>query len=274
MNGKKNTTESLRKRILPFASLSIALVLSVICYSFLNHGTAWFAENSSVSGGGMELSIQKSTLNDASVTIHNVIGMTEAGDSQTLYFDKAEGVGALPKYDILDHVNRHVLMRIELPAEMDITLTAVSNDGSHFMDGKGGHSYMSKKGNFITNILAFTDVSASAGSADYTPEGGSATQAYTVTLDGSADSQSFVYKDESGDMQIAKSLSLFEGTPYAEGEKFVFYLLISYSEENITALYSENIGNEAIAGDPTSTEGDDSVGYIMDFVFNLGIKEE
>ncbi len=265
-----HTEKKLKKYtvILPLTVVSLSLLLSIVCYFFLNQGTAWFANNNEATGENMSVNLEGPGFENVKISLHNVIGNSESDGTETIYFTTAEGDGTLPKYDILDRVNRHVLMRIEFPESEEITLSAAADAASYFMNGQNGHDPLRKTDNFISNIICFASVTPVVNN-DYTPSGEAETNsAYAVTLPGTDRYVDFV-DSTNGSISLNHSpITLFDGAPAGEGEAFCVYILISYSDENLSLLYSENIGNENLSGDPADG-GADTIEYKMDFVFRL-----
>ncbi len=239
------------KRFLPLLLTTVLLVLALVGLQLTHASVAWFSRNNAVSANGISIKGELPILANAEIECHTVIGKT--GD--TVFFDKEIGEPIIPKYDLLDDTMRHLLLRINVTPAVPIVFS-VMTETKHFMDGRTDgdevHPLLGAKDNYLSNIVSFAEVSAT--SAEY----GSA-DAYAVTLPSEA--ISLAAEDPvSGNMKMSESAVI------TSGERGEFFILISYNEDNITRLYSENIGNPIFSNEEVLENG---VSYSMDFTFDI-----
>lgn len=243
-----------------FSLVSVFLVLLFVVgvYAFADRASmAWFGSNLQVRGEGMQVKIRAKEPIQTNVTLYQI----ESKVDGTLYFDATTAqqnptVISMPKYDILDDVSRYLLLRLDIEVEpRPFVLTADTNT-TYFLDGDHpllgtvngrGETY----DNCITSILSIAQVV----NVDQTTDPTKCAVTLPETL------QSFATEVD-GEMTINNSLEIANGTFNS------IFVLIAYNEDNVTRIYSENIGNDAFTEDHVVLNG---ITYFMDFVFNLTV---
>ncbi len=243
------------KYLLPVILTAFALVFSIFAFAYSNLSAAWLANNTAVSGEGMNVNLSTPEGINVTVTSHAVAGIEDNG---TFHFSKTDGAD-LSTYDILDNTKNHILLRITLDSSQSIVLTA-DTATDYFMDrehpllassdGKG-----TDYNNALTSIIALTNISSSVADGNYNG-------AETFSLELPESMLTFADLNE-GSMQISPSLEL------ARGETSEIFILVSYHDDNISRVYSENIGNEAL-----ETVGEGGVKYVTDFEFDLSLMSD
>ncbi len=244
----------------------ILLFLVSFTYLSINDSLAWFSSNKNVSADGMGINVKTPEEIEATVELFPVSSKT----NDTLYFDTTtQSDGVMPQYDILDETNRHVLLRISFAQEevpLSVVLTA-NTDTDYFMDGETHPLLAASLGssgeyqdnntvydNCMSSIICFANVEADSVILN---DG-----KYSFTLPTEDSLKAFANEGNDGNISITQSVELVNGS-ISE-----IFILISYNEENISRIYSENIGNEAFSNEGVLENG---IIYKPDFSFNLSL---
>ncbi len=234
--------------------VSVALILSVFTYMIINGSTAWFAENDEVSGNNMNVSVKN--LDKIPVTV-KVYGVETRTDKQLTFntgTDLIENnkVLELGQYSIVEANKIYYLIHIHFESAQSVTLTA-QTEADYFMDaahpllgsadGTGGVDEAGKSyNNSMSSIIAFAPVTLGPGN--------------TVSLENLSE-QTFGNANADGVMEMTSSLTL------ANGEFTDIYILVSFHDDNLTKIYSDNIGNSAFQ---VAVSG---IKFYCDFGFNI-----
>ncbi len=236
-----------------FAVVALTLILSLIGYTFIDKSAAWFADNDRTDAGGLVVNVENGSNISATITFHHILGQ----NGTTFYFDKTSGNSIMPKYDILNGTERHILLRVELEEVADISLTAVT-EATYFMDGETHPLIGSVTGkgedynNSISSIVTIAPVDVALASYENS-------DTYSLTLP--TETKAFANQNaDTGDMEITETLSIISGS------KKEFFVIVSYSDYNISRIYSENIGNSVIQG---GSDEEHEVVFFADFYFEL-----
>ncbi len=207
----------------------IFLAVSIFVWGSMDGGVAWFSESKEVTAGGIQVKVADIDIIEAQITVHRIL----AKDDTTLYFDQTASTDTnLSTFDILDEVDRHVLLKIQLPNEYQNvrltaeTLTDYIMDADHLLlgtaDGRGD-TY----NNCITSIVNLTNVAAAASTYD-------GKNAFSVSMP--ENPQGFLVDNEDGTRGIQQTIPLIENGTYSQ-----IYILISYNEDMINRIYADNI---------------------------------
>ncbi len=203
------------------------------------------SNNKEVTASGMTVASQLPEEIKLTVTAHAI--NPEKTTDGTLGFSGeniiSEGKIAMPAYSLLDLKDRHILIKIVVPNDYDGTVTITADTFTdYFMDSShkllGGTGYGSAQtpavsyDNCVTSVIGIAAVNASESGGNI-----------SVDIDPTPAYNHFANLNDGTYALSRPNITLVD----ASSDKTI-YLLVSYSEERLSYIFSQNIGNESAEG--------------------------